>query len=1635
MIPDDISQQIVTLISQGNGRWTTTVTPHGVNSAHLHTILRGRVSADNADVNGWRALNINGDGRSDLVHLAFSDVGGTAQPSVIVVTLRSNGDGTWNPRPSVPYPFGGQLRTLSGLLRTPNVRSFVPMDINGDGRMDLVQIERDSLLPPGNNAVVFSLISRGDGTWEDRFQWVQLPSDATRALTPVELNGDGSMDLAYVSKLPGPSLTVSGLISLGNGHWRTLSATAVTPDPLIDAGARADLRIADLDGDGKQDFVYLNAVQPGQLATMVVWNRYPSFSQTTTTGLFLAGTDTSYWQLVDLDGNDTRELVRLPGPSSGEVNVVNIPVRELRMTRSLNGMGASTNVVYGTLLEANRDMPSGLIPHVVKTVGERATDSSGPYEGFLDYSYAHATFSRSRRLFLGFKTLESFDTVRRLTWDFELTDECGARVSAAALLDDQRRPIRGTTYAFAHTAFSPIISGPNTHFYSLCRTDRVQHEEWETAGTPRLRQEVYAYDDFGNVVSLTEQIGPVTSPVDYRRFASQFLPNTVNFIVDRPAVQEVYDLSTPNASTLLARTRYEYDHSTIAPDRTGDLTRVSRWNNETGSFVDTTYDYDKQGNPRVVTGPPTPSNATGVSITLDCDCEYRRFVERLCDPLHCTSLVWDKRLGQVRGFVDLNGQSTTMDHDALGRRVLVTRPDQSFDRWIWPLVSQWNTSAQAVRRELSDGSAGDGVLWDVTSFDGLGRPTRIEREGGSFREILKYDGVSARVGAATMPRFAHETPAVTTFWYDAAGRGVLTQNPDGSTRRVGYQVGSFTTRDERDATTQYDVDPFGRITAIHENRRDCFGDNCPIVESPVTQYRYDVLDRLVEIVDAESNSTALTWDSLGRMLRMSDPDRGRTSFTWNDDGTRASMTDANRSVVLTEYDSIGRPALLSALDPSRNTTREIRWTWDTDPTGGGLQGSSVGRIVRINDSSRGTTIRSTYHYDVLGRLDATTKCVDGRCFDLRARFDSAGRIRRVVYPDQSGQLTATSPDVEYVYNESGWLESMPGYVDKFEHDASGRRTATIFANGVTEAHSYDRNRGWSDGVRVRRRSLFRPLTLFSQHLDRDRVGRIRAQDIANSQGPYHDEFVHDDRGRLKSITSDRPTRNARFDYDTLGRLVFHSRLGRVSYTDARHIHGPTDTGSGAQYVYDLVGQSTSSNAFEFTWSDTQELVRITDRATRRTSEFAYDSGRNRVKMSVGGAITLTPDRFLEIDDRGTVIPWVFAEGRRLARLVPGGRHFVHTDALGSTRLLTDTVGDTVAEYDYGVWGEGVAVNSHAATRYRFAGSEADDQTGLDRMDRRYYDPSLAHFISADPTVPDIYKPQFLNRYAYALNDPVTLVDPTGLQPCGEGNIDAMCNTHAPEGEVAKSDPSEWAPWPGDAGRYSAPPLVAAEPAIDLARHEMIQCGSCHGYNLGALGTPAPAGLRPTTSADQLMVASTLPMGVALFSAPIATSAVVGVGGAVLEESILLYSVAPRMWDAALALGFGLVGIPRVQPSPRAAEETIQVVAPEIEEFGHMAFGIGNRLQGDVSRAGARLIVNNVITTFSQGIQGLGQIRSAVQALAQMAANTGSAQITFRGVFVNATLAARFGTAVGVPFEYTMAATPQAMTQFFMIGPH
>jgi len=67
----------------------------------------------------------------------------------------------------------------------------------------------------------------------------------------------------------------------------------------------------------------------------------------------------------------------------------------------------------------------------------------------------------------------------------------------------------------------------------------------------------------------------------------------------------------------------------------------------------------------------------------------------------------------------------------------------------------------------------------------------------------------------------------------------------------------------------------------------------------------------------------------------------------------------------------------------------------------------------------------------------------------------------------------------------------------------------------------------------------------------------------------------------------------------------------------------------------------------------------------------------------------------------------------------------------------------------------------------FTGQEYDEETNIQYFGARYLDNEIGRFISMDPWNGDQSNPQTLNKYSYALNNPVIIVDPTGLRPITE----------------------------------------------------------------------------------------------------------------------------------------------------------------------------------------------------------------------------------------------------------------------------
>lgn len=79
------------------------------------------------------------------------------------------------------------------------------------------------------------------------------------------------------------------------------------------------------------------------------------------------------------------------------------------------------------------------------------------------------------------------------------------------------------------------------------------------------------------------------------------------------------------------------------------------------------------------------------------------------------------------------------------------------------------------------------------------------------------------------------------------------------------------------------------------------------------------------------------------------------------------------------------------------------------------------------------------------------------------------------------------------------------------------------------------------------------------------------------------------------------------------------------------------------------------------------------------------------------------------------------------------------------------------------FGNPLGTSGNSASTCGYAG-EWTDGTGLHYLRAPYYSLEQRRFITQDPFPGFMTQPAMLKAYAYALNDPVTLTDPSGENP-------------------------------------------------------------------------------------------------------------------------------------------------------------------------------------------------------------------------------------------------------------------------------
>jgi RHS repeat-associated protein len=216
----------------------------------------------------------------------------------------------------------------------------------------------------------------------------------------------------------------------------------------------------------------------------------------------------------------------------------------------------------------------------------------------------------------------------------------------------------------------------------------------------------------------------------------------------------------------------------------------------------------------------------------------------------------------------------------------------------------------------------------------------------------------------------------------------------------------------------------------------------------------------------------------------------------------------------------------------------------------------------------------------------------------------------------------------------------------------------------------------------------------------------------------------------------------------------------------------TNIGS-ASASYDAAGNMTNDGSHNYTWDAEGRVVTVDGGSTRT---FTYNALGERVEWAYpGGAAEML------FDPSGT---WLGQAGNYSLVNFGGGHgvtygggetYFNHYNSLGSSSMQTkhdgSVVGD-IAFYPFGtVWAQPLS-----GYGYNFASLPARDlASNTDITAFRQYNFTLGRWLGPDPLGGHITNPQSFNRYAYVLNNPLSAIDPLGLDgpytapatnPCG-----------------------------------------------------------------------------------------------------------------------------------------------------------------------------------------------------------------------------------------------------------------------------
>jgi len=809
----------------------------------------------------------------------------------------------------------------------------------------------------------------------------------------------------------------------------------------------------------------------------------------------------------------------------------------------------------------------------------------------------------------------------------------------------------------------------------------------------------------------------------------------------------------------------------------------------TGPTGTTQYSYEStQGFATQVT-PPTPSS--GVSL-----------------PSYAS---YDANSGIQLWASDANNGSGTpqlqyAQYDKLLRPTQINTVDGGQTTYAYyPAGPTWQSSVSMTTALGQNGNANTSVL-----YDGYGRSERTAVANGqgtnpAYQVDYCYDAVgNLHFQSTRYQGNGWSTPkqcsgSGTTYSYDALGRVTNINTADGNTTYQ-YNGRAVKTTDVNGVQKITQTDALGRISRVCE----VFSITQPNGDTPqdcqldiagsgyLTQYAYDLANRQTTITQGAQTRIFLT-DSLGRTTYTKEPESGETnySYTYNSTGLQVTRTrpQANQctninclTTTTTQYDALGRPLSVTYNDGTPNKqffydSPNQSMQWSSTP------GNTKGRLVDMTSGSGSTLTRGRFDYDAMGRITHMWQCAPSIC----GTSSQESRPGLQFGYDLGGNLTyefdGASGGIQYARSLAGEVTAITNL--SYTTGGNPPNLVSNIVNGPSGPITYDLGNGtssqlWYDSMGRFSMQVFCVTSAKSDCYSNQFYGvwtvpkgsRIihTSDDVLGGGADYgYDEF-----NRLTSMNG--PSQSFTYDYDRYGNRLHQDIVSGSGTTPGNSFDTSTNQITTSGYVYDAAGNLKTDGLTHYSYSYDAEgnVTALSDGTT--TAQYVYDALNRRVRVQTSSStyeylFDYTGHRtssWLEPDNAGNE-GRIYWDGKQIAyRAWNGNTYFEHQDGLGTERMRTDYTPAVSSTYQSLPWGDGYTTNENdlagnAQDNLHFAQLDLDAD-GTHHAQFRQYSSTQGRWMSPDPYSGsyDSSDPQSFNRYAYARNNPLAVIDPSGL---------------------------------------------------------------------------------------------------------------------------------------------------------------------------------------------------------------------------------------------------------------------------------